>query len=280
MVVGRARSHGLRRSSTAFVVSFAAALAVAGCAGTVVDDAPPLFDAGTRDAYLVTEAGPILRDGDVARDAAADGAAMPSDAAAPACPMSSCDPRTNAGCLLEMACRPTAAGAECAVLMGSGAVGSPCMSSEDCGPSLACFRHGMVGMCGRVCCAAAPAECAAPERCVPDRALWDGTTSAWGECVAPRACDVLRPRDTCDAGDGCYIVSSSGETDCRPAGTAVEGADCVEPNDCAPGLFCGGLSHRTCARICAIPQGGGAGCPMMTVCRAYTYSPAGTGICS
>lgn len=276
MAVGRARSHGSRRSSTAFVVSLAAALVAAGCAGTIVDDvSPPIFDAGTRDAFLVTEAGPIRTDGDVARDASLPG----TDSGAPACPMSSCDPRTNDGCLLEMVCRPVASGAECAVLTGSGAAGAPCMSSEDCGPSLACFRHGMVGACGRVCCVGA-ADCAAPERCVADRALWDGSTTAWGECVAPRACDVLHPREVCDTGDGCYIVSASGETDCRPAGAAVEGADCVEPNDCAPGLFCGGLGRRTCARICAIPQGGGAACPTPAVCRAYTYSPAGTGICS
>ena len=279
MAVGRALGHGNGRASTAFVVSLSAALVAAGCAGTVVDDFPPLYDAGpTRDAF-VAEAGPIRLDGDVRDGPAASDAARAPDAAAVVCPMSTCDPRTGDGCPLETTCRPIAAGAECAMLMGSGAAGSPCMSSVDCGPGLACFRHGSVAMCGRVCCVGGT-DCDGTDRCVGGRALWDGTTTPWGECVAPRACNVLHPGDTCDMGDGCYIVSPDGATDCRPAGSAAEGAECVEPSDCAPGLFCGGLSRRTCARICAIPQGGGASCPAGTVCRAYTYSPAGTGICS
>lgn len=112
--------------------------------------------------------------------------------------------------------------------------------------------------------------------------LVDGTTAAsWGRCVLPRWCDVLLRDTVCDPGEGCYIVSGRGDTDCRAAGTLEVGRACDSENACLPGLFCAGLMARTCVRICALGDGGAGICPSGEgSCRAYPYSPAGTGICS
>ncbi len=120
--------------------------------------------------------------------------------------------------------------------------------------------------------------CAVGERCAGGDPLVDGTATAWGRCVAVRACDVLAPEGVCAPGEGCYIVSPGGETDCRPAGGVPVGAACEGEADCVPGAFCAGLMARACVRICAV---GAGACPSGEgMCRAYPYSPPGTGICS
>ena len=83
-------------------------------------------------------------------------------------------------------------------------------------------------------------------------------------------------------GEGCYIVSPEGDTDCLRGGAGESGAACVEQNDCAAGYHCGGVTDLTCARICEIgaTSGEGACPPTEGNCQAYPYSPDGSGVCT
>jgi hypothetical protein len=82
----------------------------------------------------------------------------------------------------------------------------------------------------------------------------------------------------CEPTEGCYIVSSMGDTDCREAGAAGVADPCVEPNDCEAGLTCAGFFEMTCARICSLDADT---CPSDEGrCVAYAQSPEGTGLCT
>jgi hypothetical protein len=87
---------------------------------------------------------------------------------------------------------------------------------------------------------------------------------------------VLAPAD-CPSREACYIVGADAATECRFAGTAEAGAACERPEDCAPGLFCGGLGAHTCLVVCALAAA--RGCPDGMRCVAQSYSPAESGIC-
>jgi hypothetical protein len=160
--------------------------------------------------------------------------------------------------------------------------GGACTSSEECAPGLACFRRGDGGVCGQPCCPGRAEVCEGETTCNGPGVLVDGNDSEWASCIGPRACQPLAPGETCEPGEGCYIVSSTGDTDCRRAGAADVGDPCAEQSDCAPGLFCAGLSSPTCVRICSLGDAGtGATCPSGEGnCRAYSHSPPGTGLCT
>ncbi len=206
------------------------------------------------------------------------------DAAAASCIATPCDPRLARPCGADAmsACRLGPDGPRCVGEIGMQGPGTPCLASAECGPGLECFAApGGAGRCTRPCCAAEEEACPVGARCEAGARLVDGSATAWGRCVPVRPCDVLAPEGRCEPGEGCYVVSPSGATDCRPAGGAPVGAACDAPADCVPGAFCAGLSVRTCVRICALGAGGASGCPSGEgSCRAYPYSPPGTGVCS
>ena len=235
-------------------------------------------DAGMRrDATIVDapmgDGGP---DGGVARD----GGSAP-DAAGASCSSGVCDPRADGECGARDYCVFIGGVPTCASDVGTAEPGEACMTSQECAAGLACFQRLGRGVCARVCCPGDDTACATPTRCVGSAALVDGSSTDWWHCVGPRPCDPLDPAEVCEAEEGCYIIAVDGATDCRRAGDGAAGDPCGEQNDCAPGLFCGGVTERTCSRICRLGDAGPGDCPSGEgVCVAYSHSPAGTGICT
>ncbi len=244
----------------------------AGCSSS----APPTeADAGRpRDASL-TDAMLLPTDG-AAADAAppSDGAVV--DAAPPARCAGECDPREAASCsggycaLRDRipACHPAA---------GTVGEGGACSVDLLCEPGLACFPGAAGPTCERVCCPSTD-TCPGELRCGGDGVLANGATTSWGRCMPARSCDVLDQAGSCPMREGCYIVSASGDTQCRAAGSSGVGVACERPEDCAPGLACAGVMRRACIRICRIDDP--MPCPRDEGrCIAQAYSPAGSGVC-
>jgi hypothetical protein len=150
----------------------------------------------------------------------------------------------------------------------------------DCMPGLACFATDTagVGVCGRVCCPGDATGCVGDLFCAGSGILIDATQTSWGRCLPSRSCDVLDPQAVCEEREGCYVIDTQGNTECRVAGLGGAGDPCYEQQDCQSGFFCGGIGAlRQCVRICAI---GGIDCPIDEgVCVAQAHSPAGSGFC-
>jgi hypothetical protein len=228
-----------------------------------------------RDAALL-DGGGLLDSGLSPSDAAVDA----GDAAAPwACPAEVCDPRFPDGCG-EDVCVLWGEGASCEVGAGSVSMGAGCETASDCAPGLACFRgRDGLGACGRICCPGDPLACADGSVCGGSGMLVDGTSVPWGQCLPPRRCSVLRPEETCEPREGCYLLDLEGTTECRVAGAGGTGDACMAQEDCQAGFFCGGITGaRQCVRICRL---GGEECPLEEGrCVAQAHSPEGTGFCT
>ncbi len=220
-------------------------------------------------------------DSNVHLDAGSDGArpdsASDSSVPPPMCLPGLCDPRMDDGCTGELVCVLVGAQASCSVAAGDLEAGDSCESTTECGQGGACFATLEGGVCGRICCPGDDAACERGERCGGSPMLIDGTHTGWGHCVRARRCELLAP-DACDPGEGCYIVSPEGATECQRAGEAIEGEACEAQSDCIAGLFCGGLNLRTCQRICRLEEA--AACGPSADCVAYSHSPEGTGLCT
>ncbi len=275
-------TNGGKRRTTLLLARGAAALVGAlalftACGG---DDTSSGLDGGGGHDASVVDAGPDP-DGALGRDAAAaDGGTR--DAGAPRCPPSPvCEPRDGSGCSGEDTCVLATADPSCETSTGDGDVGASCTATSDCASGLACFLRQGEGVCGRICCGDGT-TCEGGERCGGRGTLVDGTETSFSWCVTPRPCNVFEPASTCEATEGCYIVSPEGDTDCRAAGDGEAGAACASQSDCAPGFFCGGLTASACVRICELGSGTGPrSCPAGEgTCRAYPHTPAGTGLCT
>ena len=262
------------RNRLPFVLTLAALLAACGGDG----GGEPLPDAAWPDATVL--------DGGPAPDApGADGGAFDAagtDAGRLWCTWEACDPRGADTCPARAVCSLVGNTPSCIADLGMSTAGEPCVATTDCAHGLACFAQGDGGVCARLCCPGdSDLECGLGMRCAGTLVLVDGTTTDWWHCVGPRPCNVIDPSATCETGEGCYIVSPSGETDCRRVGTAQVGESCVEQTDCAGGLFCAGLATRICVRICSLRDAGGAPCPSSEgTCRRQAFSPDATGLCT
>lgn len=213
-----------------------------------------------------------------------DGGLDASDGAVPGCPVVDCDPTASSACGVDagVCVLRTTAPATCESRVDArGHEGDACRTAGDCLDTLGCFAiAGGGGRCMRVCCPAADGICGPVARCGGPAVLVSGDTSVWGRCVPPRSCDVLTGL-SCDPGEGCYVVSERGDTDCRAAGTGAAGDGCAQPNDCAPGFVCTGLGSSRCVRICGLGDAGTPACGAAEgLCQAYPYSPPGTGVCT
>lgn len=243
-------------------------LTLAGCeVGRAHDDASIGRDAALADGGGLLDGGG--NDAGAMLDAGIDASA--------ACEAVSCDPTSPDGCAVGESCVLHGALSSCEASAGSFGPGSPCVYVADCAPGLACFETRGGGICGRICC---PGDdtCVEGASCGGSGILVDGTETSWGRCLPPRDCDVLRPEDDCEPREGCYIVDSAGNTECRVAGTGEAGAACSVQQDCSAGFFCGGIGATHCVRICRLD---GAPCPDDEGrCVAQAHSPAGTGLCT
>jgi hypothetical protein len=248
-------------------------VALVGCG----DEAPPPpTDSGVADTTVIVDGG--RADTGFPSDASTD-ASVP-DALPPTC-SGDCDPRLAEACDDAGVCTLSASAPVCETTVGTKAEGASCELVTDCLPGFACFARRGGGVCARVCCPADGSSCG-EERCTGSGSLVDGTETEWWSCVGPRTCDVLDASDDCEAGEGCYIVTPAGETDCLRAGEGEGGSDCVNQNDCTAGYFCAGVTGGTCSRICEIGATSGEGScrPGEGNCQAYPYSPAGSGVCT
>lgn len=232
-------------------------------------------DGGTEPDVPTVEGGTIRPDASP-EDATVADAAAPD--AGPSCP-GACDPRMTRGCFGSGFCALAAGVPMCVPMLGTVARGGECTTPEECGFGLGCFRDRATGLgsCERVCCPADGMGCDPAERCGGSGELVGGERTAWAQCGPVRACDVLDPV-ACTEREGCFIVDAAGTTECRIAGTAAAGEACAQAEDCAAGLFCGGLGARTCLVVCALAAA--RGCPDLTRCIAQSYSPPGSGVCT
>jgi hypothetical protein len=249
---------------------FALSLALFGCDG----DLNPGPDASTGIDAALADGGGLLDGGRGDASAASDAGI---DASRSCDTPEGCDPRSPDGCPSEGRCVLVSATSSCEPTAGSLGPDDSCMYATDCAPGLACFDTPSGGRCGRICC---PGDetCVDGATCGGSGVLIDGTETHWGRCLAPRRCDVLSPSDTCEMREGCYIVDSGGNTECRVAGTGQADSPCAVQEDCESGFFCGGIGATRCVRICRIDA---EDCPDDEGrCIAQAHSPAGTGFCT
>jgi hypothetical protein len=242
------------------------ALAIAGCDMTPPGD----DDAGPRRDASYADGGGLL-DGGIPHDAST----KTDSGGVHVCEVGRCNPQFPVGCG-EESCVLWDETPSCGTAGLSGP-GADCISTMDCAAGLACFRRESgYGICGRICCPGGD-TCVEGSICGGAGVLVDGTETSWGECLPPRMCDVLRPELVCAEREGCYIVDSAGTTECRVAGSAAAGDPCELQEDCAAGLFCGGIGALRCVQICMV---GGDECPAEERCVRQAHSPEGTGFCT
>ncbi len=256
-----------------WVLGCAALLALVAC--STGDGAPP---AGS-DSGMPNTVVPATDDGGDSDDGGTDGGDGGDGGSTDWCDVSVCDPASPTSCGAG-SCKLLAETPSCE-MPGGKAVDESCDANDDCGPGLGCFRRGDSGVCATVCCAEGTNTCVGEgERCGGSGILVDGTQTQWRACIKRRDCDVLDAAAMCDDGEGCYVVSSAGLTDCLPEGVVAVGEPCAVRNDCEPGALCLGLADRTCRRVCELSDGIFA-CPEDEgTCEQYAYSPAGTGVCT
>jgi len=138
------------------------------------------------------------------------------------------------GCETGERCTVLSAGEDsvaACVPAGPVAVGGDC-SVDECEPGAMCVLAGSSYICRAYCdggsdCDAEDQHCAWPWPPLPDIGL------------CSEGCDPVG-QTGCGADDACYYLDpTDGSTDCFPAGTLVEGADCSSLADfCLPGLDC------------------------------------------
>lgn len=211
-----------------------------------------------------------------------DGGLPPRADAGLLCDDMVCDPRapaTDPRCGEAERCRLVGPAPTCEREVGPSGVGALCRELDQCAGGLACVRRTTGAVCGALCCPGDDGPCGPGERCATVAVLADGTPAGWGVCTGRRPCDPFAPEATCEPGEGCYVVSGDGRTDCRAAGIAQVGERCDRQRDCVPGAFCGGAGvPGRCVALCAL--GGEPSCPASLRCAASPpTTPEGVGIC-
>lgn len=221
---------------------------------------------------------PTVEGGTIRPDAELVDAGPALDGGGPSCP-GACDPRLAGSCGSTSTCAFESGTPGCVSAIGTLARGAECESSTACAAGLGCFRDRETGLgvCRTICCPGVEGDCPSGERCGGSGELLGGARTAWGECAPARSCDVLAT-DACAAREACYIIAPDGTSECRIAGRAEAGAACEVPEDCAAGLFCGGLGARACLVVCALATS--RACADGMRCVAQSYSPPGSGICT
>ncbi len=187
-----------------------------------------------------------------------------------------CTPNSNAGC---------PSGSQCTVLgfdsngilqltceqVGTGAKGSACTTSMDCGPKLGCLTMSTSE-------ATCMAFCDSSTRCQGSAAIPENcgklvSGASWGLCFSLPPCDPFA--QVClAAGRACY--PASGGFGCMPEGSLQPGADCTRINACAKGSACD-ASSATCRTLCN-PDVTPSTCPGQAACAKqpsanYGYCP-------
>ena len=218
----------------------------------------------------------------------AGGGFIPPPEGAKACAAGVCNYQTQAGCALDLACRPQFPAAASSVIPGcepAGAAqsGEACESSADCARGFLCLPG--EGVCRKLCCGGDWSACPSNESCIRQFlvALEDHTEHAVDLCYPVNTCDVFDPT-SCDGESTaaspreCKIVDPKGSVACAPASPQQLGQPCVPPGLCAQGLTCLG---GTCRRLCRAEQCGEPSCPTEEgPCVHFDRDPPGVGECT
>jgi hypothetical protein len=250
---------------------------------------------GSSDDVSVDGAGPdapedAVADRDVSGDVAADvmdaspppmpdasspDAARPDVATDTATDMGTSDePRIVQSCYIRPA--PTGVVTECAPV-GTGAEGSACNDSHDCGPLLVCVEVDQKTACRAV-------YCALPPVCLRGTYYQEAPLRVNGltrldinvpVCLPVDKCTLLAQPNPCPAGKVCAVVGSEGDTTCLPPGPAKLGEPCDETDRCGEGLLCS--RSNQCVKICHIASS--ESCPTGTCQGGNRSLPDGFGIC-
>ncbi len=162
----------------------------------------------------------------------------------------SADAQASSCCVSK---KPTAV---CRVV-GTGPIGSPCATDEECGRGASCVNGTCAQKCGKA------TDCSGADT---SEAVWCAPVFSGGSplpdlsvCLAD--CDPLHPTTTskafqaCSGARSCHLSTSNvGHSSCYEAGSAAEGAACVDYTSCGAGLDCFG---GKCVRYCDV----GSACP-------------------
>lgn len=164
-------------------------------------------------------------------------------------------PNATDGCYYGSPMMGTPASTICAPA-GLVTAGMACSNLNDCQEGLFCNG----GICSEYCCGGLGSDCSGGDICI------SYSDVPWlGECTTPGTCTIV-PQDGCEAGEGCYVISSDGTVGCRTAGTVPTGGDC-SMGACAPGNIC--VMPNNCARACRVSMGA-ADCGGTDMCGRVT----------
>lgn len=172
---------------------------------------------------------------------------------------------------------------EC-VTSGTGEIGAPCVSAENCAPGLACVGEGSTGQCRPYCCGD-PELCPTDTYCAertqksdPNSPPLTGEALVIPVCMKADKCKLDEPSPctgpncVCKEGTVCAVVREDATTSCVVPGDGEAG----DPCPCAGGHVCS-QSTKTCLKICSTATGVnecGSG-----KCQSVGYLPTGFGVC-
>ncbi|MBX3270765.1 MAG: hypothetical protein KF729_10910 [Sandaracinaceae bacterium] len=243
------------------------ALAIAGCArgSGGRNDAggpPPGFDAGTPPPGFDAGTPPPGFDA---------GTPPPGfDAGGGSCSESPCRlVSPQCGCAPGQGCYLSGGSTRVCGTPGPEREGQACTGATACQAGLLCIGSASANFCSRFCSSDADCTAGAGSLCLLE--LDDGTGGAIpGVRLCTAHCDPATPGVGCPSTMGCAIYEESmgaGRifTGCRPAGTRTAGQTCPNPDDCAPGHFCG---DGVCYRTCRPPFG--SECTGLTFCESFS----------
>jgi hypothetical protein len=165
---------------------------------------------------------------------------------------------------------------------GTGEIGAPCVSPENCAPGLTCVGEGSTGQCRPYCCGD-PELCPKDTYCAERPQKTDPNNPSSTEplmvpvCIKADKCKLDEPSPctgsscVCKDGTVCAVVREDATTSCVVPGSGRAG----DPCPCAGGHVCS-KSTETCLKICSTSGTNECGTGK---CQSVGYLPDGFGIC-
>jgi hypothetical protein len=173
-------------------------------------------------------------------------------------PVTPCDPVCQTGCPCGLQCALTATGVGCVAQGGSQLEGQVCHPAADnCAPGYVCVKDACsnMGRCHRFCLTTDSNVCTASMVCGTPVPLANGTGSSQRACnFGDASCNAVSQTGCPDPALICFATGlSSSLCDCPSGKNLAQGDDCVDYNDCLPGLWCLRLTQdgpTQCLRLC------------------------------
>jgi hypothetical protein len=171
---------------------------------------------------------------------------------------------------------------ECAP-SGRGQAGAPCFDSEDCASGLGCVSVGAIGRCRPFCCSGESSCDRFPGTYCAERELLEDPVPATAlkvpVCITADRCDLAKEpcamagQCECIAPTACQVVRPDGTTACVVPGEGAAGMPCP----CKYGYVCSRAADR-CLALCRPSSSSTwpSGCGR---CQASAELPEGWGVC-